>query len=100
MKAQVHREQHPEFNVVMQCPGCELWQLDYTDAVAATYAEIRLERIEEFGGEVVETTPFVDPSPWYALVEDILQEHYDECVHLRLLVDFQLSPPARWRERS
>ena len=76
-----------EYNVVMSCPGCDLWQIDYTDEVAQTYCQIEMVTIEELGSaEPINLGPTVDSSPWYALVESLLQDHYDECVHLRRLM--------------
>ena len=48
------------------CPGCELWQLDYTYEVAAQWQT---------------------PSLWHEAVEQILAEHLQECPHLQAIID-------------
>lgn len=63
------------------CPGCQSWQLDYTDDVLADYAEYWL----------------VTPAE---LLEDLLREHAAECPHLReLLAGARPSRPRRSRSR-
>lgn len=55
-----------QYDVVLgPCPGCESWQLDYTDAAAGTFHT----------GEA-----------FYAVIEDLLGDHLEECPHLRQLL--------------
>lgn len=70
------------------CPGCDNWQLDYTYEAAQTYVEWRRDSMYELGSEepVAEHT-YPDLQPFHDVVEEILQEHYDECPHLRDLVE-------------
>lgn len=63
--------------VLGPCPGCDNWQLDYTQRAATSYA----------GWVIgVEQMPRVDLTPFYAVIEQALQEHMAECPHLRDLV--------------
>lgn len=67
--------------VIGLCPGCELWQVDYTNAVQQQYMKMRTLRS-------IPPSVQVDPTEWHDLIEDILAEHLMECRHLqRLLVD-------------
>lgn len=64
------------------CPGCDSWQLDYTYDVAQEFIALRpVPRESE-----LEQPYEVDLQPFHDAVEEILQEHYDECPHLRDLV--------------
>lgn len=75
------------------CPGCELWQLDYTNAVAQEWITIRsvTEDVFEMSSEEpVDSFPRLeaDASAWHEVVEDALRDHLRECDHLqRLLVE-------------
>lgn len=72
-------EANGQYDVVLGiCPGCDLWQVDYTDVVAASYMRAH------YGadGEVV-----VDPQPWADVIEALLEEHVAECHGLRELLD-------------
>lgn len=55
------------------CPGCQLWQLEYTDAVAGQYAML--------------TPTGLDLSAWYQVIEEALAEHLNECPHLQAIID-------------
>ena len=66
--------------VLGPCPGCDNWQLDYTDEVAQQFVRLIPAEQEPFGVQV-------DVKPFYAAVEQILVEHYFECPHLRDLVE-------------
>ena len=69
------RVQRREADVVLgPCPGCDEWQLDYTDEVARQFVILRP---SASGGVEADTTE------WHAAVEHILQEHMLECPHLR-----------------
>lgn len=90
------RRERPEYSVVIgPCPGCLSWQLDYTDAVAAEFSEIRMETVYEIGSEEpVAQYPTVDPAPWYAVLEETIKAHMDECPELQMIVGWMLGPPA------
>jgi hypothetical protein len=47
------------------CPGCLLWQLDYTFAVASEWTR----------------------AIWHLVVERALEEHFADCAPLRELMD-------------
>lgn len=80
MKAQRREGQHADV-VLGPCPGCDAWQLDYTDAVAHEYMRLFTPPRPELGIQV-------DPTEWHELLESILAEHAAECPHLQdLLVD-------------
>jgi hypothetical protein len=85
----VERMAEPTYNVVLgPCPGCEAWQLDYTDAVAREFVELRFEHQYELGAEEPAfSTPVVDFSSFHAVVEDLLQEHLAQCPHLQVIVE-------------
>ena len=71
-----------QYSVVLgPCPGCDSWQLDYTDEVAQQYARLLPGEDGSLAGIRVDTRPFHD------LIETILQEHAAECPHLRDLVE-------------
>lgn len=61
------RRYNESYNVVLgPCPGCDLWQVDYTDAVQLSYG----------------TYPaFCDA------LEGVLAEHLDECPELQLILE-------------
>lgn len=71
------------------CPGCELWQVDYTHEVQQQY--VTLKRVPN--GVVSSNAAAMfsaepDLSEWYELIEDVMAEHLMQCPHLqRLLVD-------------
>lgn len=74
------------------CPGCDAWQLDYTQRVATSYANWTVERTEiYFPGDNhptrFEQMPQPDIAPFYAVIERALEEHMAECPHLRDLVN-------------
>ena len=60
------------FVILGPCPGCQLWQLEYDDQAALSYAMI--------------TSTGIDLSAWHEAVESALQEHLDECLHLQRLL--------------
>lgn len=78
-------EDTPVADVVLGlCPGCELWQVDYTNAVRDSYVWWQHQR--NFKTGEVRSVPIFDE--WHELIEDLMAEHVLECVHLqRLLVD-------------
>lgn len=77
MKMPTFRESGREADVTLgPCPGCDNWQLDYTDAVARSFCEVTL----------VGTTVDVNMQGWHDAVEAVLREHLDECPELRALV--------------
>lgn len=62
----VFRAEQPEYDVVLgPCPGCELWQVDYTQQAAFSYG-LGL----TFRG----------------VLERVIREHLQECVHLQGLL--------------
>jgi len=79
-----------QYDVVLgPCPGCQLWQLDYTYTAAQTYTSIRISEMFEFGSSDPVTFPDIDISGFHEAVESALQEHLEECPHLqRALFDF------------
>lgn len=67
--------------VIGLCPGCELWQVDYTTEVRESYIWWKHDR---------SWPPFKTPilDEWHEVIETVLAEHVMECVHLqRVLVD-------------
>lgn len=73
------------------CPGCELWQVDYTNEVALQWIELRVREEEdlEFGSEepvALTTSIETDTSAWHDVIEEVLREHLDECPHLQRLL--------------
>lgn len=64
--------------VLGPCPGCELWQVDYSQETAMTYVD--LER--DSGLLIASANP-----GWRETVEAVLQEHFNECRHLQLLLE-------------
>lgn len=50
---------------VMQCPGCEFWQVDYTVRVRRQWT----------------------PSLFRMRLNQLLEEHLNECVHLRMFIE-------------
>lgn len=70
----------PEFNVVLgPCPGCDDWQVDYSNEVAESYTVV-LGRAED-GGLRYTQQPFLN------VLEFVLREHMHECPHLKDLVE-------------
>ena len=70
----VTRLHEPAVDVVLgPCPGCQLWQIDYSYRVAQEF-------IQMVDGSF-------DVRPFHQAVEELLREHLDECPHLQLLVD-------------
>lgn len=53
------------------CPGCGLWQVDYTHDVADSYMKRMVKHVVR------------DNQPWYAVVEMVLADHVRECAPLR-----------------
>lgn len=70
----------PASVVLGPCPGCDSWQLDYTDEVAQQFV-----RLVEAPGEPLGMR--IDIQPWHDVIEDALREHMTECPHLRDLVE-------------
>lgn len=69
------------YSVVLgPCPGCDEWQLDYTDDVAQEFVQMVPAPGEPFGLRI-------DMQPWHDVIEDALREHMAECPHLRDLVE-------------
>lgn len=91
MRMETRRVTESQYNVVLGlCPGCESWQLDYTDEVARQFVELVCEEVHEFGSsEPIPLGFTVDTSPFHAVVEAILQEHLAECPHLQMVLDAQ-----------
>lgn len=80
-----------DYDVVLgPCPGCQLWQIDYTYQVARTYVDIEMAETYDFGSEQpIMSSPIVNTARWHEVIEDALQEHLEECPHLqRALFDF------------
>lgn len=78
--------------VLGPCPGCDNWQLEYTDRVRKSYANWTVERTDMYFPGEDRPMKFagaanVDESAFYAAVEEALQEHMAECPHLRDLVE-------------
>ncbi len=74
------------------CPGCELWQLDYTTSVAQQWITLDMETHEVYelaSEDPVQTMTYPVPnlSAWHEVVEDALREHLDECLHLQRLLE-------------
>lgn len=90
MMMETFRLMEKQYDVVLgPCPGCQLWQLDYTYEAARTYTEILVDEVFEFGSEEPVAFPRVDSSGFHEAVEDALAEHLEECPHLqRALFDF------------
>ena len=63
------------------CPGCSLWQLDYTDDVVM--ANSTTSNVLEADGSV---TVVADLSGFEAMLEGILEEHLAECSGLQELL--------------
>lgn len=77
--------------VLGPCPGCELWQVDYTNAVAQEWITIRSVSEDVFemsSEEPIDSFPRLeaDTSAWHQVIEDILMEHLRECAHLQRLL--------------
>ena len=66
--------------VLGPCPGCDSWQVDYTDEVAQTYVQVVYDPDEPLGRRI-------DVQPFYDVIEDALREHAEECPHLRDLIE-------------
>ena len=82
-----HRLRESQYDVVLgPCPGCQLWQLDYTYEVASSFTSVGFNPGEQLDYSEALT---VDSSAFYEAVEDALHEHLNECPHLqRALFDF------------
>lgn len=65
MRARRGDEESPADVVLGPCPGCLLWQVDYTD-----------EAMLSFG----------TPEAFEAVIEALLQEHLADCEHLQALL--------------
>lgn len=78
MKSQRREGQHADV-VLGPCPGCDAWQVDYTDEVAHEYMRLYTPPRPELGIQV-------DPTEWHELLEFILAEHATECPHLQDLI--------------
>lgn len=73
------RRDAPSADVVLgPCPGCDSWQVDYTDEVAREFA--KLQPGPDLGLEV-------DMAEWYLAIEGVLEEHAAECPHLQDLIN-------------
>lgn len=88
----VVRDEEIDLVTIGPCPGCELWQLEYTQKVASEFIRlvVREEAIQEFWREepvALATNIETDASEWHAVIEDALREHLDECPHLRRLIE-------------
>ena len=70
----------PADGVLGPCPGCDAWQLDYTDEVAQRFVRLVPDESQPFGHRI-------DTKPFYDVIEDALREHMAECPHLRDLVE-------------
>lgn len=69
--------ERPEYTVVLgPCPGCDDWQVDYTDEVRDSYSRPTIENPTTF-----------TVGDFHQVIEDVLQEHLNECPHLRDLVE-------------
>lgn len=66
-----------QVTVLGPCPGCDNWQVDYTNGALQPYVRSVL------GANGIEA----DMTDFYAVIEAVLQEHLDECPHLRDLVE-------------
>lgn len=65
--------------VLGPCPGCDSWQVDYTDAAVEQFIQLVFDPDEPLQMRV-------DMQPWHDVIEDVLFEHMTECPHLRDLV--------------
>lgn len=86
MRMQTFRPPWDAETVILECPGCLSWQVDYTTRVAGSYAQVEVMGTMSFAGDHDEAYTRFDMSPFYEAVEAILEEHLVECVHLRKLL--------------
>lgn len=78
MRMSITRLHEPAVDVVLgPCPGCELWQVDYSYKVAQEFIQM--------------ADGSFDTSLFHEAVEELLREHLDECLHLQILVDNALA---------
>lgn len=85
-----HRLHESQADVVLgPCPGCQLWQLDYTYEAAGSFLKLNeRERLALRQGQHLSDL-IVDASAFYDAVEEILSQHLQECPHLqRALFEF------------
>lgn len=69
---------------VLSCPGCDSWQLHYTNAVSMQWITQKW----VLNGRTGMQEPVVDTSEWEDLVESILREHVGhECPHPRMILE-------------
>lgn len=86
---------------VLSCPGCDHWQLDYTNAVAMQWYRQGWRETPEGLKE-----PYVDTRDWDDFLEFLLREHVGfECPHpgiiQAMLADrgWVLEPGGKWSKR-
>jgi hypothetical protein len=73
---------------VHQCPGCELWQVDYDFAAVWDFLTVRTE-----GPMSAELRIFASYDAWRDEIEAILRDHLAECPDLWAVVaDAGLDP--------
>jgi hypothetical protein len=70
--------------VLGPCPGCDAWQIDYTQRVVQEYVVMLEDGTDPDTGLL---RLKVDLSAFHNELEALLQEHVDECPHLRDLVE-------------
>jgi hypothetical protein len=84
MPQRVRHDSDEPVVILGPCPGCDAWQLDYSYSAAQTYCVLRRDEPDEFSWS---SHLRVDSAPFYAVVEEILQEHLAECPHLQDLLE-------------
>lgn len=79
---------NPLSNVrVLQCPGCESWQLDYSTEVMAQWAAVTMPSGKHPLDKLL-GMPTVSLKAFDEVIEAILREHVGhECPHPRLILE-------------
>lgn len=85
MRMDTYKVPGSDTRVLGPCPGCLSWQVEYTDEVVGQFATTEVLAVSAFAGDT-EDYVSLDISPFYEVIEDVLAEHLDECVHLRRLI--------------
>lgn len=69
-----------DLTILGPCPGCEAWQLSYHTQVVGEFAVMRVMVVDQ---ETNQVGVRVDLQPFYEVIEEALQSHLDECLHLQ-----------------